>query len=647
MATHTDNYNLVKPTMAETADIRTINGNMDSVDNIMHASQISLAPAYDQNETYNNGDVVMYEFLMYECLDDNVTGVWDTTKWQRTTAGEHGGGSDVEITPTLATGTKIADFEIDGVSGELYAPSGGGGAGYMELTQAEYNALTPAEKMNGTMYFITDAGGSGGGSAKIIDTLWSGAETPRYPTTYTANLSNSISNYDLLVFDGIETDYSQLLKYVIDTASITYNEVYLQIGDQDSGFAMTFIDDQTIELASYASSHPTTYTKITGLKFGGGGSSVIPNPQGTPTDTLNTIGIDGTIYDMAGSGGGGNGNGNGKVDLVYRAVDTSFVDIAFDISKYDLYIINASDSLLQSGETYTVTRETLKYYLDNSIAFCGWPYRGSSANALIQYLVTANGFEADDHALGFVITSIYGINTGTILAPMIYSEDEREVGCWIDNKPLYQKTFDLTSQALTDNAWNNNILGTTGISIKAYNGYFTLGTGTFFPYEYYRNNSEFFTVVTDINASDINVRPNMNAGTPVYAGVVTIWYTKDSDVAGSGSYGSLGVPMEHYDSTEKVVGTYFGETLYAKSYDIDNPSNNACIITEDFSDKIITDITAIGIRLSDGAIIPLQFTTTNNWMRVYAGTVYGGIYLESNITISNIKITVKYTKSST
>lgn len=170
MATYTDNYNLVKPTMAETADIRTINGNMDTVDDIMHASQISLAPAYDSTETYNTGDIVMYEFLMYECLDDDVTGTWDSTKWQRTTAGEHGGGSDVEITPTLATGTKIADFEIDGVSGELYAPSGGG-ASYVELTQAEYNALTPAEKMNGTMYFITDAsgGGGGGGGSDIHD----------------------------------------------------------------------------------------------------------------------------------------------------------------------------------------------------------------------------------------------------------------------------------------------------------------------------------------------------------------------------------------------------------------------------------------------------------------------------------------------
>lgn len=171
MATYTDNYNLVKPTMAETADIRTINGNMDSVDNIMHSTQVSLAPAYDTSETYNTGDIVMYEFLMYECLDDEVTGTWDSTKWQRTTAGEHGGGgggSDVEITPTLQSGTKIADFEIDGVSGALYAPSGGGG-GSSEI-------YDNTEKVVGTWFgetlyekTVTFTAPSGNGNHTIMD----------------------------------------------------------------------------------------------------------------------------------------------------------------------------------------------------------------------------------------------------------------------------------------------------------------------------------------------------------------------------------------------------------------------------------------------------------------------------------------------
>ena len=34
-----------------------------------------------------------------------------------------GGGSNVSITPTLTTGTKIADYEIDSTPGELYAPT--------------------------------------------------------------------------------------------------------------------------------------------------------------------------------------------------------------------------------------------------------------------------------------------------------------------------------------------------------------------------------------------------------------------------------------------------------------------------------------------------------------------------------------------
>lgn len=34
-----------------------------------------------------------------------------------------GGGSEVTITPTLQTGTKIADYEIDSTPGELYAPT--------------------------------------------------------------------------------------------------------------------------------------------------------------------------------------------------------------------------------------------------------------------------------------------------------------------------------------------------------------------------------------------------------------------------------------------------------------------------------------------------------------------------------------------
>lgn len=222
MATYTDNYNLVKPTMAETADIRTINGNMDSVDNIMHATQVSLAPAYDRNETYNTGDIVMYEFLMYECLDDDVTGTWDATKWQRTTAGEHGGG--------------------------------GGSADYVELTQAEYNALTPAEKMNGTMYFITDAsgGGGGGGSSEIYDNTekvvgtWFGETLYEKTVTFTAPSGNGnhtimdLSGWNMSKLIDIESNGSyQNYLYTFPTRtaflSVEQGVLKMNVADDDWG----------------------------------------------------------------------------------------------------------------------------------------------------------------------------------------------------------------------------------------------------------------------------------------------------------------------------------------------------------------------------------------------------------------------------
>ena len=116
---YTENYQLRKPVIGvDNADVNDLNYNSDRIDAIMHSSQISLADAYDINSTYNTGDVVMYEFLMYRCLEDNVTGVWNPEKWTRTTAGEgSGGGADLDIYGE-ASGTAEASFS-DGAEASL------------------------------------------------------------------------------------------------------------------------------------------------------------------------------------------------------------------------------------------------------------------------------------------------------------------------------------------------------------------------------------------------------------------------------------------------------------------------------------------------------------------------------------------------
>lgn len=49
---------------------------------------------------------------------------------------------------------------------------GGGGAGHIELTQAEYDALSDEEKFNGAIYFITDAIDEVGADGKSAYEIW-------------------------------------------------------------------------------------------------------------------------------------------------------------------------------------------------------------------------------------------------------------------------------------------------------------------------------------------------------------------------------------------------------------------------------------------------------------------------------------------
>lgn len=80
-------------------------------------------------------------------------------------------GTQTEIDAKLSTGVKIATITIDGVITDIYAPEGGSGDPGIELTQAEYDALPEEEKLNGTVYYITDGQGGGGGSASLTSAL--------------------------------------------------------------------------------------------------------------------------------------------------------------------------------------------------------------------------------------------------------------------------------------------------------------------------------------------------------------------------------------------------------------------------------------------------------------------------------------------
>lgn len=64
---------------------------------------LNIANEYDAAETYNTGDLCIYNNILYVCLADNVTGAWDLTKWQYTTLSE----------TTFDVPTKLSDLDDD------------------------------------------------------------------------------------------------------------------------------------------------------------------------------------------------------------------------------------------------------------------------------------------------------------------------------------------------------------------------------------------------------------------------------------------------------------------------------------------------------------------------------------------------------
>lgn len=366
---------------------------------------------------------------------------------------------------------------------------------------------------------------------------------------------------------------------------------------------------------------------------GGGGSDVEANPSDPATDTLNTIGIDGTVYDIAG-GGGGSSSGVYVEEELYSATVTSFVDITLSKSllDYDIVVIYPDwDYTLTYDHIFSGTVFT-KEQLEDRAGTTNRIIAIIDNSHLAQYTLSADGktLTAFSNSGTTNIRRIVGIKTsGDYYSPVIYSTEEREIGVWTDNKPLYQKTFLFNQRVISDNAWTSNILGTvgSGIEIVDYEGMFGLVNMNphFADFDYYRSSSEYFTAyIVNNNGSndDIGVRPNMNAGTNVTLDKCTIWYTKDSDVAGSGSYNTLGVPTIHYTTDEQVIGTWIdGKPLYRRTWNFSTGvtvSSNSWQATDiavaDTHINVITDCKALN---DDGQMMNYISATTDLATQTY------------------------------
>lgn len=181
---------------------------------------------------------------------------------------------------------------------------------------AEYNVgalhfygYDSVESVNKIYYMGTEYANTNGGSG-----CDGGQELISYDTTITTTQYGWWTAEDK---DGNILDPDQ---YELIAVTPFVNNSPSWVGSWDGAFFINTVDGVThrydvtfvnINDGGYIRSSRTWDIKVVyrdkNAAGGGGGSTVVPNPQEEPTDTLNTIEIDGVVYDIEGGSEGGQG----------------------------------------------------------------------------------------------------------------------------------------------------------------------------------------------------------------------------------------------------------------------------------------------------------------------------------------------------
>ena len=259
--------------------------------------------------------------------------------------------------------------------------------------------------------------------------------------------------------------------------------------------------------------------------------------------------------------------------------------------------------------------------------------------------------ETKDPDTVYFITDISDSNDR--FQPVIYSEDEREIGVFTDGKPLYQKTFYATFYNISQsNPQTIADISSIGIdTVVKVDGsclysaqdnpslYEALG-GHFFCYTYPMGNLTFSQTMT---ATTTGRQYDVEA---------TVYYTKTTDIAGSGTWTPQGISAHHYSTSEHVVGTWIdGSTIFEKTM------NPTCSVGDNTLNHNISNfgrlVSIEGVcKYNNGSeylylpytsTSPLSYTiyisnVTNTTYKVGVGSGFS--------SIQDCYVTIRYTKSS-
>lgn len=390
-----------------------------------------------------------------------------------------------------------------------------------------------------------------------------------------------------------------------------------------------------------------------GIDCGGGGSgtSIEPNPSGAATDTLEKLDINGTVYDFEGTTytAGTNiqitNNEISATDTTYSAFQGTDGTEAGSSGLVPAPAASDTNKYLKSDGTWATVsggggsgNVDDVYVNGTSVLDTNHIAQVTSYKELTQAQYDALSASKYTDGILYCIKDV-GINEGDKFTPIIYSTDEREIGTWLDGKPLYQKTI-VHNTALPYRQWSQISIG-SGKKIVYYEGK-TYLDGNSYPFSdlnYHRgaDNNE-YCCCCGYNNYTFQIYQSIGSSYTVTC-IVTVWYTKDDEIPGCGNWTTSGVPAVHYSYDEQVIGTWIdGKTIYQKAFNISQtiirPTGTA-----------ISDINIANMDTLIYGIGTLALTTPKQSSPLSVYPANSQLNASSNIAILVDTIILQYTKT--
>ena len=291
------------------------------------------------DRVYAIGDLVIYDDTLYSCIVPNNDHTFTPSNWTSISGGT--AETDyyiVDLKSSIPSSFSSTERKIyyciedenfhlwDGTKWDIISSD----IKKVELTQAQYDALTPAEKMNGTLYFVTDANSGSSVSAELTS-----------PLTVSQALGGISAGTTYATGTTLETIIRQLLSPVLYPTFVSPSATLDATGDQlvEKGGTYNVVMTATFDRGSISPAYGTSGYRsgaATGYSINGGTSQVsnVFNVAVAEPTLSYVATVDYAIGDQPKDSSGGNYDyplAAGSVNtnaIVYEFVDAMYANIS-------------------------------------------------------------------------------------------------------------------------------------------------------------------------------------------------------------------------------------------------------------------------------------------------------------------------------